>query len=98
MQVSATHQQIGVQLQTNAIVLKPMTVNQFKELSLNDLAKMTGMDKTRWSKYFNGQLITEGCLNHLALKLSMKPHELLFGLNEKRLHTNAISAKVRQVA
>jgi len=98
MQANATHQQIGVQLQRNAIVLKPMTVEQFKESSLNDLAKITGMDKTRWSKYFNGQLITEGCLNHLASKLSMQPHNLLLAINQKRLHRNAIGAKVVQVA
>ena len=78
--------------------LKTMTVKDFKELSLDELSKLSGLDKTRWSKYFNGQLMTESVLNHCAQSLGMEPHELLFAINSKRLHRNATNVKVKQVA
>lgn len=75
-----------------------MSIKKFKEISLDDLAVKTGLDKTRWSKYFNGQLMTEAVLNHSAEALGMQPHILLREINQKRLQRNAINAKVRSVA
>ena len=75
-----------------------MPIKEFKEISLNDLAARTGLDKTRWSKYFNGQLMTEAVLNQSAEALGMQPHILLFAINQKRLHRNAINVKVKSVA
>ena len=75
-----------------------MPIKEFKEISLDDLAARTGLDKTRWSKYFNGQLMTEAVLNQSAEALGMQPHILLFAINQKRLHRNAINVKVKSVA
>jgi hypothetical protein len=75
-----------------------MPIKEFKEISLDDLAAKTGLDKTRWSKYFNGQLMTEAVLNQSAQALGMQPHILLFAINQKRLHRSAISAKVKSIA
>jgi hypothetical protein len=71
-----------------------MTIKEFKDLSLDDLARLTALDKTRWCKYFNGQLMTESVLNSLAQSLGMEPHILLLAINQKRLHRNAINAKL----
>ena len=79
-------------------LLEVMTVKEFKETSLDDLAVRTGLDKTRWSKYFNGQLMTESVLNQSAEALGIRPHVLLFAINQKRLQRNAINAKVKLVA
>jgi hypothetical protein len=78
--------------------LKSMTIKVFNELSLDELSRLSGLDKTRWSKYFNGQLMTEAVLNHCAQALGMMPHILLWAINLKRLHRNAISARVSLVA
>lgn len=75
-----------------------MPIKEFKQISLDDLASKTGLDKTRWSKYFNGQLMTEAVLNHSAQALGMKPHILLFAINQKRLQKKAINVKVNSVA
>lgn len=75
-----------------------MTINEFSALSLDQLSKETGLDKTRWSKYFRGSLMTESVLNQCAKRLSMEPHDLLFAINKKRLHRNATNAKVNLVA
>lgn len=75
-----------------------MTIKDFKELSLDELSRLSGLDKTRWSKYFNGQLMTEAVLNHCAQSLGMKPHILLFAINLKRLHRNATNGNVTVVA
>jgi transcriptional regulator with XRE-family HTH domain len=75
-----------------------MTIVEFKVLSLDELASITGLDKTRWSKYFNGQLMTEAVLNSLAKSLGMEPHVLLLAINQKRLHRNAINAKLNLIA
>ncbi len=75
-----------------------MSIKEFKELSLDDLARLTDLDKTRWSKYFNGQLMTEAVLNNLSESLGMKPHILLLAINQKRLHRNAIDVKLNSIA
>lgn len=75
-----------------------MTAKQFLALSLNDLASVSGMDKTRWSKYFNGKTITENVLNQIAPKLQMEPHQLLQAINIKRLQNYATCAKVKSIA
>jgi len=67
-----------------------MTLKDFNDLSLDQLAEKTGLDKTRWSKYFNGQDISERVLNQSAIALGVKPHILLWAINLKRLHKNAI--------
>jgi hypothetical protein len=78
--------------------LNHMTVEDFKELSLDELSRLSGLDKTRWSKYFNGQLMTEAVLNQCAQSLGMQPHVLLLAINTKRLHRNATSVNVKAVA
>lgn len=75
-----------------------MTVKEFGKLNLDDLSKLSGLDKTRWCKYFRGQLMTEAVLNQCAKSLRMKPHNLLLAINKRRLHRNAISASVSLVA
>ncbi|OIP78247.1 MAG: hypothetical protein AUK48_02115 [Oscillatoriales cyanobacterium CG2_30_44_21] len=75
-----------------------MTIKEFKDLSLDDLATLTALDKTRWCKYFNGQLMTESVLNSLAQSLGMEPHILLLAINQRRLHRNAINAKLNSIA
>ncbi len=78
--------------------IKAMTVKDFKELSLDELSRLSGLDKTRWSKYFNGQLMTESVLNQCAQSLGMQPHILLWAINTKRLHRNATNVNVDAVA
>jgi hypothetical protein len=75
-----------------------MTIKEFKSLSLDELAQLTALDKTRWCKYFNGQLMTESVLNSLAHSLGMQPHILLLAINQKRLHRNAIGVKLNSIA
>lgn len=75
-----------------------MSVNEFKKIGLNELAAKTGLDKTRWSKYFNGQLMTEAVLNEAAQALEMQPHVLLFAINQKRLHRNETNVRVKTIA
>lgn len=75
-----------------------MTINDFMQSELEVLAQKSGLDKTRWSKYFNGHLISEMVLNQAARNLDMQPHELLMGINKRRLQNNATNARVKLVA
>jgi hypothetical protein len=78
--------------------LESMDIKDFADLSLDQLSQLTGLDKTRWSKYFRGQSMTETVLNQCAVRLGMKPHELLLAINTKRLQINATPVKVISIA
>jgi hypothetical protein len=61
-----------------------MTIAEFLNASLDDLQALSNMDKTRWSKYLNGQTINEDTLNRAAKNLKMQPEGLLLALNLRR--------------
>lgn len=61
-----------------------MNLAEFLTASLDQLSEASGMDKTRWSKYFNGQPISEPTLNKVAQKLDMEPSTLFFGICSRR--------------
>lgn len=80
-----------------------MNLETFLELSLGQLSEQTRFDKTRWSKYLRGQIISERVLNRLAAKLLMEPHELLHAINLRRkqikeLQDNATNDRLNLVA
>lgn len=85
-----------------------MTIEEFMNASLESLASLSGLDKTRWSKYLNGQVLSEKTLSRSAERLSMSPEDLLAAINQRRrkkelgkegeLHSNATYDNLQKVA
>lgn len=60
----------------------------FQTLSLSELASITGINKYRWSRYFNGHtLMTERTLKRAASRIGMRPEELLKQVDIRREKT-----------
>jgi len=57
----------------------------FSGLSITELARITGIHKSRWSRYLSGKVgISERTLNRMAEKLEIKASELLKLIDERR--------------
>lgn len=61
-----------------------MNKQEFLEASLDKLEQISGIDKTRWSKYFNGHTMNERNIYKLAQSLNMSYSEFLEALNSRR--------------
>lgn len=61
-----------------------MDLQTFLALKTDQLENLSGIDGTRWSKYFNGTPLNERTLYRLSTRLNMRPSDLLLGLNIKR--------------
>lgn len=62
-----------------------MTVEEFCSVTLDSLALVTGVHKSRWSRYLNRRVdLTEKTLNAAAVKLCMTPETLLKAMNKRR--------------
>lgn len=62
-----------------------MTVEEFCSATLDSLAFVTGVHKSRWSRYLNRRVdLTEKTLNTAADKLNMTPETLLKAMNKRR--------------
>lgn len=58
-----------------------MRVTEFQELSLVQLERITGIDQTRWSRYFSGKVsINSRTLEKAAKPLNMEPADLLYAI------------------
>lgn len=62
-----------------------ITPLEFQQLTLGRLALLTGVSRSRWSRYFSGKVsITESTLNKVAQKLGMTSAELLSAIALRR--------------
>jgi hypothetical protein len=61
-----------------------MTVEDFINEPLNRISAITRIDKSNWSKFFAGKMISEKTLNKASKALNMSPDELLKGINMRR--------------
>lgn len=61
-----------------------MTVEDFVNEPLNSISAITRIDKSNWSKFFAGKMISEKTLNKASKMLDMSPDELLKGINLRR--------------
>lgn len=62
----------------------PMTIDEFMTAPLSSLESLTGVDRSNWSKYFNGSLLSEATLNKASFYLGMSPDQLLKAINLRR--------------
>ena len=58
-----------------------MTVEDFVNQPLNSISVITRIDKSNWSKFFAGKMISEKTLNKASKMLNMTPDELLRAIN-----------------
>jgi transcriptional regulator with XRE-family HTH domain len=66
-----------------------MTLEEFMNSSLGELASKTGIDRHRWSRYLSGKVsINYSTLCKAAKKLNMSTEELLKGI-ERRIQKSA---------
>lgn len=61
-----------------------MNVQDFVDAPLNSISAITRIDKSNWSKFFAGKMISEKTLNKASKTLDMTPDELLRGINLRR--------------
>lgn len=68
---------------------------EFQEMSLGQLAAITGIDRHRWSRYLSGKVsMTEKTLNKVATKLGMTASELLMAISQRRKSGQGDRAKI----
>ena len=67
-----------------------MTVEEFVNEPLNSISAITRIDKSNWSKFFAGKMISEKTLNKASKSLNMSPDELLRGINIRRNHKTVV--------
>lgn len=67
-----------------------MTVEDFVNEPLNSISAITRIDKSNWSKFFAGKMISEKTLNKASKALKMTPDELLKGINLRRNQKNVV--------
>lgn len=65
-----------------------MNTREFLKIGLDDLEAYSGIEKTRWCKYFNGGLMNERNIYRFASSVGMTPGEFLEALNERRKKTS----------
>jgi transcriptional regulator with XRE-family HTH domain len=62
-----------------------MLIDDFKSISITRLAALTGIDKSRWSRYLSGKVaMTTTTLSVAASRLEMKQEDLLRAINEAK--------------
>lgn len=62
-----------------------MTIEQFINLSYRQLEKLTKVDKSNWSKYFNKKLSPSWkSINEVSKSLNMSPSDLMLAIQIKR--------------
>lgn len=61
-----------------------MTLEDFLEEPLNNISTITNIDKSNWSKFFSGKMISEKTLNKASKSLKMTPDQLLKAINIRR--------------
>jgi len=67
-----------------------MTVQDFLNAPLNSISAITLIDKSNWSKFFAGKMISEKTLNKASKSLGMAPDELLKGINLRRNNKSVV--------
>jgi len=67
-----------------------MTVEDFISAPLNSISAITSIDKSNWSKFFAGKMISEKTLNKASKSLGMAPDELLKGINLRRSNKSVV--------
>jgi hypothetical protein len=67
-----------------------MTVEDFVNQPLNNISAITRIDKSNWSKFFAGKMISEKTLNKASKMLGMSPDELLRGINLRRNNKSVV--------
>ncbi|WP_009630215.1 hypothetical protein [Synechocystis sp. PCC 7509] len=70
-----------------------MNIGEFLEMSLDELESVSGIEKTRWCKYFNGGLMNERNIYRFAASVEMTAGEFLDALNQKRKSLRALKMK-----
>lgn len=65
-----------------------MDLNTFLNMTLDELAAKSGIDKTRWCKYFNGSAMNERNIYRFARSVDMLPGEFIDALNKRRKKFN----------
>lgn len=61
-----------------------MQIQSFLTATLDELALVSGLDKTRWSKYFGGKRISEKTLEKLSDTLEMPMADLYLAISLRR--------------
>lgn len=62
-----------------------MNIEQFINLSYGDLQKLTQIDRSNWSKYFNGKHSPGWkTINRIASKTGMTPSDVMFAMRIRR--------------
>jgi hypothetical protein len=69
-----------------------MTVEDFANAPLNSISSITRIDKSNWSKFFSGKMISEKTLNKASKMLDMSPDELLRAINLRRNQKSVVSS------
>ncbi len=65
-----------------------MDIEKFANLSYRQLEKITNIDKSNWSKYFNNKLSPRWkTINDAAKSLDMKPSDLMIAIEKRRQKT-----------
>jgi hypothetical protein len=67
-----------------------MTLEDFLNQPLNTISAITRIDKSNWSKFFAGKMISEKTLNKASKALGMPPEDLLKGINLRRSKKNVV--------
>lgn len=67
-----------------------MTVEDFVNAPLNSISAITRIDKSNWSKFFAGRMISERTLNKASKMLNMSPDELLRAINLRRKQKDVV--------
>jgi transcriptional regulator with XRE-family HTH domain len=75
-----------------------METEAFVQLSLRELQALTGIDRHRWSRYFNQRIYpNEKTLLRAAKSLNMEPGKLLDAIQAKRAHLLSVKTKGKSV-
>lgn len=62
-----------------------MDCKKFQTAKLDELAALTGVDRTRWSRYLSGKVaLNEKTLSGIAAKLGMTPEQFLTAFRQRR--------------
>ena len=61
-----------------------ISVMQFVNASLTELAEATELHKTRWSRYDNGTYIDEETLERVGALIGIEPPDLLLAIRMRR--------------
>jgi transcriptional regulator with XRE-family HTH domain len=62
----------------------PTVVRQILTSSLEEMSELSQLDKSRWSRYFNGQSLSERTLVEVSQRLEIPPEIFLAALRLRR--------------